>query len=194
MISYLLAKRRFSRSFQAQDGAYLFRRKPTVKAVKVTSEERLQLLRTFRSTYWKYHAILWLAFMTLILFVISISVIAEVSEHVAAIFGYAIAIIFLVGFFYVDRHVVNTVAGRIEQREAAEPSRNWTQVIDERVAKAPWWRLLVGAPILAFLAWMTLPWAMSSHWLGVAWLGYFGLFFAFWARNVWRKWKMENSN
>lgn len=193
MISYLLAKRRFLRSFQAQDGAYLFRRKPTAEAVRVTSEERMQLLRTFRSTYWKSYAILWLSFMALIVGAISISVVADVPEHGAEILGYGIAIIFLVGFFYVDRHVVNAVVGKIEQREAVKPSRSWLQIIDEGVAAAPWWRMLAGAPVFVFLAWMTLPWARSSKWAGVAWLCYFGFLFGFWARNVWRKWQMGRS-
>jgi hypothetical protein len=191
MFSYFLSRWRLSRSFEPYDRGFLYRRRPTAEAVPVTADERAQILRTFKSAYWKYHAILWIAFIFLILAAVGLAVIAGAPDETGTYIGYVFVAFLLAGIIYVDRRILSVATASISPRPPVQPRRNWLQVVDARLAIVPWWRLAAGGAFLVMLAWVTRSIATASLWGGIGWGCYFAFCFGMWFRNVWRKWQIE---
>ncbi len=190
MFSYFLSRRRLSRSFEPCDGGFLYRRRPTAQAVPVTAEEREQILRTFKSTYWKYHAILWVLFFILIFAAAGLAVISSVPDEAGTFIGYLCAVILFAGIIFVDRRILSIATASISARPPVQPRRNWLQLIDARLATVPWWRLAAGGAFLVLLAWVKRSIATASLWGSIGWVCYFAFCFGMWIRNVWRKWQL----
>ena len=191
MISYFLSRWRLSRLFEPCEGGYLYRRKPTAEAVLVSAEERVEIFRRFRSTYWKSHAILWLSFIVGVFLLIGLVVVIDAPPEAGSIIGYAVVIPLIAAVIYVNRRVFNEAASAIADRPAAKPARRWSEMRDEQIGKAAWWKLIAGGFFLGVLAWLTFSITKSSVWAMVAWICYFGLCFALWGRNIWRKLQIE---
>lgn len=191
MFSYFLSRWRLSRSFEPCDGGFLYRRRPTAEAVPVTAEERQQILRTFKSAYWKYHAILWVLFFSLILAAVGLVVISGAPDEAGTFIGYLFVVLLFAGIIFVDRLILSVATASISSRPPVEPRRKWLQLIDARLATVPWWRVGAGGAFLALLAWVTRSIATASLWGGIGWGCYFAFCFGMWIRNVWRKWQLE---
>lgn len=194
MLSYFLSRRRLSRSFELCNDGYLYRLRPTAEAVLVTTEERAQILRTFRSAYWKHHAILWVSFILLILAAVGIAAMLGAPDEARTAIGYAVVAFLFVAIIYVDRRVIAVATASLGHRGPVKPGRKWLQVVDERLPNVAWWRLIAGGIFLLLLAWLTQSILTASLWGGIAWVCYFGFCFGMWTRNVWRKWQMEARN
>jgi hypothetical protein len=190
MLSYFLSRWRLSRSFEARNGGYVYRRRPTAEAILVTADERAQVLRTFRSAYWKHHIILWLSFILLISAAVALAVVLDRPDEVGTAIGYTIAAFMFAARIYGDRRVVAVATASLGHRSPVQPGRKWLQIVDDRIRNVAWWRLLAGGTFLVLLAWLTRSILTASLWGGIAWVCYFGLCFGMWTRNVWRKWQM----
>jgi hypothetical protein len=191
MLSYFLSRRRLSRSFEARNGDYMYRRRPTAEAILVTAEERAEALRMFRSAYWKHHAVLWITLILLISVAVGLGVILDAPEAVGTAMGYAVVAFLFAAIVYVDRRVIVVATASLSDRSPIQPGRKWLQVVDERLVTTPWWRLAAGGTVLALLAWLTRSILTASLWGGIGWVCYFGFCFGMWARNAWTKWQME---
>ena len=190
MFSYLLARRRLSRSFETCSGGYLYRRRPTAEALSVTAEERAQILRTFRSAYWKHHAVLWISIILFVSVAGGLAVILDAPNEAGTALGYALVAILVPAIIYVDRRVIAVATASLGHRSPVQPGRKWLQVVDDRLPSVAWWRLLAAGIFLVSLAWLTRPILTASLWGGIGWVCYFGFCLGMWARNVWRKWRM----
>ena len=166
---------------------YLFRRRPTAEAVRVTAEERREIFRRFRSAYWKSHAVLWGISIAAITLAATVAVLLEAPDDASTIIDYGFAVLLLVGFLYVDRRVFDEAADAVADRPAAKPPRRWSDIQTEHLQKAPWWRILAGGAFLGILAVLTFPVTYSSTWAAVAWFCYFGFCLVMWLRNIRRK-------
>ena len=191
MFSYLLSRWRLSRSFEVCNGDYLYRRRPTAEAIRVTEEERAQIMRSFRAAYWKYHAILWVGIIALISAAVGLTVLLNAPDEVGTSFGYGVALLIVAALIYIDRRLLTIATASLSPRPPLKPRRSWLQVVDTRLATTSWWRLVGGGALLALLAWLTQSIATDYVWGGIGWVCYFGLCFGFWARNVWRKWQIQ---
>lgn len=191
MLSYFLSRWRLSRSFEARNGGYVYRRRPTAEAVLVTAEERAQVLRTFRSAYWKHHAVLWISFILLISAAVGLAVMLDAPAEAGTAIGYAVAAFLFAAIIYVNRRVIAVATASLGRRSPVQPGRKWLQVVDDRLRNVAWRRLLAGGAFLVLLAWLTRSILTASLWGGIVWVCYFGFCFGMWTRNVWRKWQME---
>jgi hypothetical protein len=134
---------------------------------------------------------LWISFILLISVVVESAVILDAPDEAGTAIGYAVAALLFVAIIYVDRGALAVATASLGHRPPVKPSRNWLQVVDERLPKVAWWRILGGGTFLALLAWLTRSIVTSSLWGAIAWVCYFGFCFEMWTRNVWRKWQME---
>lgn len=193
MLSYFLTRWRLTRLFEPDEGGYLFRRSPTAEAVRVTPEERANIFRRFKSAYWKSHAVLWLCWFLGIVAALGIVVLVDAPESAAVAIGYSSAIILLIALLYLDKRVFDAAASAVAGHSAVKPARRWSQLRDERLEKATWWRLAWGGPFFGLIAWATFPSAATAGWVWILWIAYFGLFYGLWIYNIWRKLQLQRS-
>jgi hypothetical protein len=193
MLSYLLRRRRFSRSFEPSGDGYLYRRTPRAEAFYITSQEKAAFSSDFWKGYLKYHLILWVAFIALIFALIGIFVLVDAGEMVMRITIYLLVLGVLIGTFSIDRHLLNRPQSHLAGRMPVTSDRSWKDVRLERIAKASWSRFVISGAVLAGVAWFTFPRSGVAGWVPIAWVCYLALCFGLWGRNLWLKFKMARN-
>jgi hypothetical protein len=135
--------------------------------------------------------VLWLCWFLGIGAAASIVVLANAPEGFAVAVGYSSAIILLIALLYLDKRVFDRAATAVAGHRVAKPARRWSELRDERLGKATWWRLLWGGPVFGLIAWATFPSPSAAGWVWILWISYFGLFFGLWSFNIWRKVQLQ---
>jgi hypothetical protein len=190
MFSYSLTMRRFARSFEPHGEAYFYRRSPKAEAILVSEDEKKSFIRQFRRRYWKFHIILWLAMLAVLLGDLGLLIMVNASDVLITGSVYVIMFGLLVSVFAIDRYLFNHPRQELSGRPAATSARSWKAVRMERVAKASWARLLITGIVFGGIAWLTFPRPGAAIWALPAWIAYFGICYGFWGSNVWLKFQM----
>ena len=191
MLSYLLRKRRFSRSFELSGDGYLYRRTPKSQAFYITKQEKEAFSSNFWKGYLKYHLILWAAFIGSIFALIGFFVLIDAGDMVMQTTIYLLVLGVVIGTFSIDRLLLNQPQSHLTGRVPVTSERSWGDVRFERIAKASWSRFIISGAILAGIAWLIFPRSGVVGWAHIAWLSYLALCFGLWGRNVWLKLKMK---
>lgn len=193
MLSYVLRKRRFSRSFEPTGDGFLYRRTSRSQAIPVTSVERDKFFRDFRREYFKLHLTLWGVFFALILVLIGIFFLLNTGEVVMQISIYLLIFAFVAGTFVIDRRLLDQPQRHLVGRMPVTLERSWKDVRLERISKASWTRLAITGIVFGGIAWLTFPGPGVARWIPIVWASYFALCFGLWGRNLWTKFKMEKN-
>ncbi len=191
MLSYLLMRWRLARLFEPHEGDYLFRRRATDEGKLVTPEERVKILRQFRSEYWRTHALLWLCCILVFGVAIGIAVLGDAPETFIATIAYGAAIVFVIAVIFLNQRVLDNATKAVADCPIVSPARNWSQLRREGLQKASWWRIARNGPLLALIAWATFPSSSAAGWLWLVWIAYFTLGFGIWGLNIVQKANLE---
>ncbi len=167
MVNYFLNRWLVTRNFEKAEGGYVYRRRPDLPGIKLTDDERHEVMRDFRSRYWRSSVFVFFAFIGAAILVAAFSVAFDLSDLFLQVSAYALMTV-LVGYILLEqRQWTRLPETRFADRPRLPPAEEpggWLTRFHRLSRQRSWPKYALFLVIYLPISWLLFPRTDNAHW------------------------------